>query len=115
MLQCYNTVVKQVVLYLLNQEIRHKIHVPISLLDKGRMAGILECDPFHLLDLVEERLHHEVLRDVLLSVDNKRRYSDEVKTINNGPILQDSAMLMLDCAAQYITSKYRIHTERTQL
>lgn len=106
MIQCHNTAVKLVVRYLLSEETRHKFHVPISLLDKGRMTRILECDPFRLLNLVEERLHHEVLRDVLPSVDNKRRYSNEVKTINNGPILHNPVMLILGSAAYiYIRSK----------
>lgn len=58
------------------------------------MTGIFECDPFNLLNVIEERLHNKVLRDVHLSVDNKCWYSNEVKAINDGPILQNAIMLV---------------------
>ena len=54
------------------------------------MTWIFKCNPFDFLDFVEERLYHEVLRDIFAAISDECGDANEVQTIDNWPILQDA-------------------------
>ena len=54
------------------------------------MTWIFKGNPFDFLDFVEERLYHEVLRNIFAAISDKCRDADEVQTIYDWPILQDA-------------------------
>ena len=66
------------------QEIGSQFHVPMRPFDESRMTN-----PFDFLDFVQERLYHEVLRDIFAAICDKCENANEMQTIDN-PILQDA-------------------------
>lgn len=73
--------------YLCLQELHYKPGVMLTLLPEWCVARLLERDPLHLADPLEERRDDEVLRNVPSSVDDERRNAHHVKAFNNGPIV----------------------------
>ena len=74
----------------MDEEFSNEFHVPASLFVKWGVARSFESDPFHLRNLVEERLHDEILSDVHASVNDESWYTDKMKTIDDRPILKDA-------------------------
>jgi hypothetical protein len=49
------------------------------------MTRLIELDPPHIRDMVNERFDHEILGDVVLPVNDEGGYSDEEEAGGDGP------------------------------
>ena len=54
------------------------------------MTWIFKGNPFDFLDFVDERLYHEVERDIFAAISDKCGDANKVQMIDNRPILQDA-------------------------
>jgi len=52
------------------------LHMFLPLVSMREVGGTVQCNPFHFLDAVEERLHYQILGFVIGSVDQKGRDVD---------------------------------------
>ena len=66
--------------------------MPIRLFDESTMTWIFKGNPLDFLDFVGERLYHEVfkLRNIFAGISDKCGDANEMQTIDNWPILQDT-------------------------
>lgn len=64
------------------------LHVLLPLINVGKMGCVVQSHPFNMLNVVEERLHCDILGLVLRSVDEKRGgfYARQIR--NRGPITE---------------------------
>ena len=75
---------------IIDKEFSNDLHVPSRLFEKWGVARSFESDPFHLRNFVEKRLHDEILSDIHAPVNDESWSTDEMKTIDDRPILQDA-------------------------
>ena len=66
----------------------HQTIVPFSLFPEWHMTRSLMRYPFGFSDPVEQGGDDEVLRYVITPIDDVRRYTDEVESIDDGPVAQ---------------------------
>ena len=70
------------------QKFADELHHLISVLNVGKMAGVLHRHPFHLGERPEERFDAYVLSFVLLAVVNQRRHFDPLELLQHAPVPQ---------------------------
>lgn len=69
--------------------------VLLPLVDMGEVRSIVQCDPFDLLDMVEERLHRHVLSFILCAVDQEGRGLDIAQLGDTSPVAKRAGDIQL--------------------
>ena len=93
------------------KKLSDKLHVPLTLFPEGHVGGLLEGDPFHLRDVLEERSDDFVRGLILPTVDDEGRYADLWEPVFDRPVLHDAIRTINNNTAMSLPSML---TERMQ-